>query len=107
MSGTAIGRGNLRGTNIYTLTLSPTSIPPTCTNEQTFTFAGLGTVDFVYVIKPTNQVGIGIVNCRVSAANTLAISFMNVSTVTITPTAAELYTLHHLISEYNPLQTVA
>jgi len=107
MSGTAIARGNGRGLNIYGVSLTPTSVAPNTSAEQTFTFSGLNTVDFVYAIKPTTQAGLVVGNTRVSAANTLAIAFGNLTAATITPTAAELYTLLHVTSEYNPLQTVA
>lgn len=105
MSGTTVVRGNAYKSNLYAITLSPASVANATTAEQTFAVNGLNTTDFVYVIKPTNQAGLGITNCRVSAANTLAISFGNVTAATITPTSTEVYTLLHLISEYQPLQT--
>ena len=47
--------------------------------------------DKVSVAKPTTQAGLGIVNARVSAANTLAITFMNATAGAIVPTASETY----------------
>lgn len=59
--------------------------------EQTVTVTGLTTDDAVMVSKPTAQAGIGIVGARVSAANTLAITFMNATASGVTPTADEVY----------------
>jgi hypothetical protein len=61
------------------------------TAEQTFTVNGLLAGDFVSCNKPTAQAGLGIVGCRVSAANTLAITFSNNTAGAITPTAAQTY----------------
>jgi hypothetical protein len=65
----------------------------TTTTEQTFTVTGLLVGDFVDVAKPTSQPGLSLGNSRVSAANTLAITFTNVSSATITPTASEVYNI--------------
>lgn len=102
---TTIPRGNIRGNDLFAVTLSPASVANATSAEQTFTFKGLQTTDFVYVIKPTAQAGLGIVNTRVSAADTLAITFMNCTAATITPTASEAYTLLWKRCEYVPLPT--
>jgi hypothetical protein len=77
---------------VFQLTLSPVSVAWSTTTEQTFSATGIGllTTDMVLVQKPTTQPGLGIVGSRVSAADTLAINFINVTT-TLTPTAAEVY----------------
>lgn len=62
------------------------------TEELTVTVNGLRTTDIIAAInKPTHQAGLGIVGSRVSAANTLAITFMNNTGSGITPTASESY----------------
>lgn len=62
------------------------------TSEQTVTISGLTTDDWVGIPnKPTHQAGLGIVGARVSAADTLAITFMNATTASITPTASQTY----------------
>lgn len=61
----------------FTATLNPTSVSANTIAEQTFTVSGLTTSDIVTVNKPTLTAGIGIVGARVSAANTLAITFIN------------------------------
>ena len=74
-----------------TATLSPAAVGAATTAEQTFTVTGLAVGDVVFVNKPSAQAGLGIVGARVSAANTLAITFANVTVASITPTASEVY----------------
>jgi len=78
---------------IYSPTLTPTSVAANTTAEQTFTVTGLIAGSPVWVNKPTAQAGLGIVGARVSAASTLAINFLNTTAGTLTPTAAEVYTV--------------
>lgn len=76
----------------YKVSLSPALVAANTTAEQTFTVTGLAAGDTVYSVnKPTSQAGLGIVGWRVSAANTLAITFSNNTAAGITPTAAEVY----------------
>lgn len=74
-----------------TASLSPAQVAANTTAEQTFTVTGLAVGDYVNVNKPTAQAGLGIVGTRVSAANTLAITFSNNTASPITPTASETY----------------
>lgn len=74
-------------------TLSPAIVAANTTAEQTFTVTGLAVGDVVMVNKPTTQAGLGIVGARVSAANTLAITFSNNTAAGITPTASEVYAI--------------
>ena len=83
--------GNLVKQSVISVTLSPALIVLNTTAEQTFTVNGLLPGDMVLVNKPTAQAGLGIVGSRVSAANTLAITFSNVTGSSITPTAAQTY----------------
>ena len=78
---------------IYTPTLTPIGVAANTTAEQTFTVTGLVAGSPVWVNKPTAQSGLGISGARVSAANTLAINFLNTTATTITPTAGEVYTV--------------
>jgi len=86
-----ITMGNTLGSYIVSTTLSPAEVAANTSAEQTFTVAGLKTGDFVEVNKPTAQAGLGIVGTRVSAANTLAITFANFTGTPITPTASQSY----------------
>jgi hypothetical protein len=83
----------LYSTQIYTPTLSPVAVAINTSAEQTFTINGLVVGQAVFVVKPTAQAGLGIVGARVSAANTLAVTFMNDTGGIITPTATEVYTV--------------
>lgn len=93
MSGapTGVSEGNIKGQWVITVTLSPASVAPNTTAEQTFTCTGVQLGDMVDISKPTTQGGLGIVNTRVSAANVLAIAFGNLTAATITPTSNENY----------------
>ena len=84
--------GNMWKVGVFQLTLSTVSVAWSTTTEQTFSATGIGlhTTDMVLVQKPTTQPGLGIAGSRVSAADTLAINFINVTT-TLTPTAGEVY----------------
>lgn len=89
-----ISRGNIQGEWVLSITLSPASVAPNTTSEQTFAVQGLLLGDFTDISKPTTQGGLGISNTRVSAAGVLAIAFANLTAATITPTSAELYELN-------------
>jgi len=98
--------GNANRINIVNITLSPASVANATTAEQTFTMTNVSTSDLVYVMKPTTQAGLGIVGSRVSAAGVLAINFANVTAATITPTAAEVYTVLVVHTYQQPTMTV-
>jgi hypothetical protein len=98
--------GNIQKVGIFSITLSPASVANATSAEQTFSSTGIGllTTDVVLVQKPTAQAGIGIVGSRVSAADTLAITFMNATAATVTPTASEVYkvTVLRVQPNFNP-----
>lgn len=85
--------GNVWKVGIFNLTLSPVAVAANTTAEQTFATTGIGllTTDVVLVQKPTAQAGLGIVGARVSASDTLAITFSNNTAAGITPTASQVY----------------
>lgn len=93
MPSSDIARGNVLYSTLLGITLSPASVANATSAEQTFPVPGLLMTDLVFIEKPTAQAGLGIVGTRVSAANVLAVTFMNATAATITPTASELYTL--------------
>lgn len=72
-------------TVIYDATINPAAVSANTTSEQTFTVNGLNTTDILVVNKPSHNAGLGIVNARVSAANTLALTFMNTTGFSINP----------------------
>lgn len=83
--------GNLPKQSVISVTLSPAAVSANTSAEQTFTVNGLQAGDHAVVNKPSAQAGLGIVSVRVSAANTLAITFGNFTASPITPTASETY----------------
>lgn len=77
---------------VLRLSLAPAQVAATTSAEQTFTVPGLLPTDVVFVNKPSLTANIGVGNCRVSAANTLAITFVNANAAATTP-ATETYTI--------------
>lgn len=92
MPGTISSGGNVLYSWMIALNLTPTTIASATTSEQSFTVPGLQVSDFVdvYYFGPNTTTpgaqtaGVGIVNNRVSAANTLQIGFVT-STTSLTP----------------------
>jgi hypothetical protein len=87
-----LDRGIEPETFVVQTTLNPAAIAANTTAEETFTVLGLTVGDFVAVSKPSATAGVGIVNARVSAADTLAITFANTTGGSLNP-ASELYTI--------------
>ncbi|QEL19338.1 hypothetical protein [Limnoglobus roseus] len=68
------------------------SVAANTTAEQTVTVKGLKPGDHCLAFnKLTAQAGLGIVNHRVSGADTLAITFINATGSPIVPTAGDTY----------------
>ena len=88
-----IPEGNCQQIHIMKATLSPAAVSANTSAEQTFTLPGvkLATDTILNVVKPTAQAGLGIVGMRVSADNTVGITFMNNTGAGITPTASQVY----------------
>jgi hypothetical protein len=84
--------GNVQSLSVVSVALTPAEVVANTTTEQTFTVPGVLASDVcVAVSKPTAQAGLGIVGWRVSAANTVGITFSNNTGAGITPTAAQTY----------------
>lgn len=77
---------------VYSQTLTPVAVSANTTAEQTFTVTGLVAGSPAWVNKPSSTSGLVIVGVRVSAANTLAINYGNLTGATITP-PSETYTI--------------
>lgn len=84
---TGVFVGNAASVNVITASLTPSSVSTITSPEQTFTVPGLLTTDQVSVSHPSNVNGVGIAGARVSAANTLAIKFVNPTAGSVTPAA--------------------
>lgn len=93
-------RGIPAPTRIIETSLNPVAIAANTTAEQTFTVSTLQTGDFVSVSAPTATAGVGIVNARVSAPDTLALTFVNATGGSINP-GAETYRI--LVVPNNPV----
>ena len=77
-------------TYVVSKSLDVASVAANTTAEQDFTVTGLKVGDFVTVSKPALSAGLGVVNARVKAADTLSITFVNATGSPIDP-AAETY----------------
>lgn len=85
-NGLEVGGGTtITKISVYEVDLTPVAVAAATTAEQTFTVPGLDPKDKVIVNGPQPVAGTGIVNARVSAADTLAITFVNVTAAAVTP----------------------
>lgn len=107
MPSTTICRGNIATSFLIGPSLTPVAVAQATTAEQSFTIQGLQTNDMVDVYASSAQTaGIGIVNSRVSAANTLQIGFANTTAGSLTPVAG-IYLICITRAESLPLPTSA
>jgi len=87
-----IMNGNTYGSYIISASLTPAATATVTAVEQTFTVNGLRVGDAVNVCPPSTTTGVALVCARVSAANTLALTFMNPTAGSLTA-AAGTYTI--------------
>lgn len=84
----AIGGGTaLTKAVVYTPNLTPANVAANTTAEEAFTVTGLATGDTVAVAVPGLAAGVGLVGARVSAADTLALTFGNFTAGALAPPA--------------------
>ena len=77
---------------VYATTQTPTSVAPNTSGERAMTITGVLAADMVAVVnKPTSQAGLAVGTARVSAANTIQVTFGNLTAATVTPTVGETY----------------
>ena len=86
----------IRGLPNLSATLSPAAVAANTSVEQQFAVTGLQAGHLVCVMKPTAQAGLDIVAVRIVSNNLLGITFANFTAASITPTAAESYTIFGL-----------
>lgn len=84
--------GNILYISVQSITVDIPSTAAATSAETDFTVQGLEPGDFVFVNKPTLSAGVGIVNARVKAANTLSLTVMNATAGAVDP-ASETYLL--------------
>jgi hypothetical protein len=90
MAGTTPSRGNILSESILQLTITPTALTTLTSSVQTFTIPGLVPASmYITTSGPSaaQTTGISIINCWVSAANTVSIQFYNGTAGTLTPVA--------------------
>lgn len=87
MPGTMISRGNILYSFVIGPSLTPAAVAVSTSAEQSFTVQGLQAGDQVSAISAatTQTAGVVITNARVISANTLGISFGNMSSASATP----------------------
>ena len=84
----AVGGGTaLTKAVVYAANLTPASVAANTSAEQTFTVTGLTTADVITVAQAAPTAGVGLVGYRVSAADTLALTFGNFTAGALTPGA--------------------
>lgn len=89
---TMIPRGNINKLMVVSVALTPSAVSANTTAQQTFTVPGVLATDVVIAVeKPSHQAGLGVVGARVTATDTVGITFSNNTGAGITPTAAETY----------------
>ena len=77
----------------YSVTWNPDSVAANTSAEQTVTVNGLSTTDIVFINKPTTNAGLVVGGCRVSSANTLAVTFGNLTASPINPGSESYYVM--------------
>lgn len=82
-----ITNGNMFGSYIISASLTPVAIATITTAEQSFTVAGLKVGDHVDVNPPSVTAGAGLAGARVSAIDTLTLTYVNPSAGSKTPPA--------------------
>lgn len=81
--------GNIGGLYAVSLTLNPASVATITTAEQDFTVPGVHVGDMLVKFSAEAvTAGLGIVNYRVKAANTISVTFVNPTAAAIDAPAA-------------------
>ena len=92
MPGTLTSGGNILYAFNIAPVLTPVSVAPATTAEQSFQIPGLQVNDFVSAyFYGAQTAGIGVSNTRVSAPNTLQVGFSNSTAGALTPAAGVYY----------------
>ena len=84
MAVTTIG-GNVSGASVFSVSITPVSVAAATTVDQSFVVPGVRVGDFVIAGSPTITTGIATGRSRVTAANTVAITFVNVTAGALVP----------------------
>lgn len=90
---TTIPRGNVQNAWILGVVFDPASVAAATSVEQSITVPGVRVGDYVDVTKPTLTAGLSIGSARVSAANTVAVTFSNATAGALDP-GSETYQVY-------------
>lgn len=77
--------GNIAKVFAVEVTFNPASVAAATTAEQTVSVPGVKVGDIVTAVKPTLTAGVTIGNVRASAADTVAIQFVNATAGAVDP----------------------
>jgi hypothetical protein len=92
---TIIATGNVQSTFILSVSLTPVAVAANSTVEQSFTINGLSSatdqVSDVSYIGGAWSVNVSLANYRVSANNTLTVSYSNPTGGSVTPPSGTYY----------------
>ena len=79
--------GNIQKIGVFSISITPTAVSATTAPVQTFASTGIGllTTDTVVVTPPSTTAGVAQAATYVSAADTLAIQFVNPTAGSLTP----------------------
>lgn len=103
MAKSTVLHGNILSRSAIAPSLTPAEVAAATTAVQNFTIPGLQTTDLVRVhYSGVQTAGVFVASARVSAANTLALTFANVTAGALTP-AAGSYNVQIDSPEDNPL----
>ena len=75
----------------FRATITPADVATITTEEQTFTVTGvkLAWRAAVFASPPSHVAGVALCNCRISADDTVAITFVNPTAAGVVPAAGE------------------
>jgi hypothetical protein len=94
---TGVTQGNTSGLYTVVVDITPAEVATIVTVEQTFTVTGVKVGDGVSVSPPGLTAGAAICSARVSAADTVAIGFVNPTVAGVTPLTGD-----HVFTIYRP-----
>lgn len=87
--------GNIQASGVVSVFLTPAATAANTTAQQTFTVPGLKVGDFVSVNAPAVTAGTGLVYARVTAPDTIGITFANNTAAPLTA-AAGVYLVQYV-----------
>ena len=89
---TTLARGNVGFEAVLQIYITPpATLAANATQENTYTLPGILVGDFLEINKPSHTSGLSIGNIRASAANQIAIQWVNSTTSQITNPPNEAY----------------